>query len=139
MSCRVCPNLLTGASLPTLTDRIPKSIAGKNFYEGKLLDALVDIEFHYLEGLKMVAFHENTVVEFTTENLKYWQDNYSWFADLTGRGRCKDDCLEYFFESEDYRNRVAFYELILLDSYYGQIDAFKEETEALIERLEALL
>lgn len=138
-TCRVCPNLLTGASLPTLTDRIPKTIAGKTFHEGELLDALVDVEFHYLEGLKMVAFHENSVVEFTTENLKYWQDNYDWFADLSGRGRCPDDCIKYFFESEDYRNRVAFYELILLDSYYAQIDEFKDETQTLIERLETLL
>ncbi|NRB60979.1 MAG: hypothetical protein HRU50_13700 [Winogradskyella sp.] len=86
-TCQDCSDLIIGVSLPTLTDRIPKTIVGKSFHKGDLLDALVDVEYHYLEGLKMVAFNENAMVTFTLENLKYWQDNFSWFSDLMARGR----------------------------------------------------
>ncbi len=138
-ACNYCPDLLTGASIPTLTDRIPKILAGNDLYEGELLEVLTEIEFHYLEGLKMSAFFEQSIIDFTTETLTYWRDRYDWFSDLTSRGRCPDDCITYFYESSDYRNRVAYYELMLLDSYYQEISYFKDRNKAFKERLQALV
>ncbi|MBO3116963.1 hypothetical protein J4050_09400 [Winogradskyella sp. DF17] len=139
ITCQQCPSFVTGAILPTLSDRIPKIITNKTLAEGELLDLLNEIEFHYIEALKTSEFHENTVIEFTKTTLQYWQENFSWFADLSGRGNCPDDCLDYFYKSDDYRNRATYYELILLDSYYYEVDVFKERNQEFITRLEALL
>jgi hypothetical protein len=138
-TCRHCPVLITGASIPTLTNRIPNLLGGKDLYESELLDLLNEIEFHYLEGLKMSDFYEKAVIDFTTETLKYWQNTYPWFADLSSRGSCPDDCMDYFYKSVDYRNRVAYYELILLDGYYYEIDTFKNRNKGFAVRLEEAL
>lgn len=138
-SCQQCPNLITGATLPTLSDRIPKTIASKSLAEGELLELLTEIEFHYVEALKMSEWHENSIVEYTKTTLQHWQNNYSWFADLSGRGKCLEGCLEYFYKSNDYRNRVAYYELMLLDSYYYEIYIVRERNKVFIDRLKNLL
>lgn len=137
--CNMCPVLITGASIPTITDRVPKSIGENELYEGELLDLLTEIEFHYLEGLKMSSFYENSIIDFTTGTLKFWQNNYDWFAEFSGRGYCGDACKDYFYNSSDYKNRVAYYELILLDGYYYEAEQFKERNTKFITQLEEVL
>lgn len=138
-SCLSCSDLLLGVSFPTITNRIPNTITGKELYTGEVSKLLEEIEHHYLEGLKMTAFHENEVINFSTNTMKYWKDNFDWFSDIFGRGKCDAGCQDYFRNSSDYRNKVTYYEMILLDSYYFQLEEFKMRNQKYIEQLEALL
>lgn len=139
ITCTACPILITGASIPTITDRIPKSIGDNELHEGELRNLLTEIEFHYLEGLKMTALYEKSIVDFTTTTLKHWMDTYQWFSDYSANGNCDDDCIDYFFASTDYRNRVAYYELNLLNGYYYEVQRFKNRNNKFIAQLEELL
>lgn len=74
------------------------------------------------------------------DNLEHWKNNYPWFADFAQTLRCPNqDCVDYFRNSADYRNRIAYYRFIGIESYIGNLHQFVQQIEKDYEELGNLL
>lgn len=138
-SCEGCKYVLMGIELPTITDRIPKTIAEAKLEDGALKQKLLDIEFIYNQALETSKHHSAVILNSMEDNYKYWSDNYEWFGSFMSKYECKADCSRYFYESSDYRNKVAYFELLVLESYAADLDEFLKTNIENIKSLEAFL
>lgn len=55
------------------------------------------------------------------------------------QGDCNDDYLDYFQNSADYRNRVAYFEFTIVEAYYYELEIFRRMIEWEMEVLWCLL
>lgn len=138
-SCISCGEVLTGVSLPNISNRIPETISSKNLSEGSILEKLTEIEFHYFEGIEGINLYNDIITKYATKIMEEWQYNQSWFIEYITFGDCKGACIDYFYESTDYRKKIAYYNLLLVDAYYFSLIEFYEKNIKFISDLKKLL
>jgi hypothetical protein len=63
---------------------------------------------------------------------------YPWFVDWT-QGKVTDEMIVYFATSEDYRKRVAAYNVLAFGNHYALLKAYKANTKIVLERIEKRL
>ena len=138
-NCQSCFNILMGSSLPNTSVRVPNLIRQNPLVESNLEKQLHTIELVYNDELQKEKVYDQVTYDQLTENMNYWKNNFDWFAEFFALGDCNDDCLDYFLNSADYRNRVAYFEFTIVMAYYSELHAFKNSIENERKKLEAFL
>ena len=78
---------------------------------------------------------ENIIIASINDNLKNWSEEKTWFRSYV-KGEYNAEALDYFLESAEYRNRVAYIYLMLYESYLPTIKEFVKTLEALKQKLQ---
>lgn len=138
-NCSSCKEVLYGFVLPQLSKNVITIIETEYLDNGKLGTVLKNIASDYEEMNRNAIIYESSSTELLKENLAYLRDNFPWFADFIYKGKCNDDCLAYHNNSIDFRNRVAYLNLVLYDSYYYDLFLFKNKINSHITELQKLL
>lgn len=73
---------------------------------------------------------ENVVLE----NLNDFKE-FPWFVDWS-QGKITDEMIAYFATSEDYRKRVAAYNVLAFGNHYALISSYKVNAKMMLEALE---
>lgn len=60
---------------------------------------------------------------------------YSWFVEWT-QGKVNDEMIAYFVTSEDYKKRVAAYNVLAFGNHYALLNAYKDNAKVMLEMLE---
>ncbi len=134
--CRSCTGLIIQFRLPNLSTQVENMLERQPLEDNDLGLALNSIQQAYRGFAKVNSIYEEVTTETLTENLKYLKNNYDWFARFSTQGQCGLECQDYFKNSPDFRNRVAYIYLILYNSYYGDLEMFLEDIEDDIVQLE---
>lgn len=137
--CNTCFHVLLGSSLPNTSVRVPNLIRQNPLVEGALEKELHKIELIYNDELQQEEVYDRVTYDQLTENINYWKTNFDWFAGYMSQGNCNDDCLDYFQNSADYRNRVAYFEFTIVEAYYYELEIFRRMIEWEMEVLWCLL
>ncbi|WP_299150266.1 hypothetical protein [uncultured Dokdonia sp.] len=138
-NCASCFQVLLGSPVPNTSVRVPNLIRQNPLVKGKIEKQLHKIELLYNDALQQQELYDQVVYDQLTENINHWKNNYDWFAGYLSRGSCEGDCLDYFQNSPDYRNRVAYFEFTIVIAYYAELDIFRKQIMKEREVLEALL
>ncbi|MGJ8665999.1 MAG: DUF6090 family protein [Patiriisocius sp.] len=137
--CVECENVLFITELPDISTKVNDLIARDKLISGAIETELYQIDELYKEILYTNKIYVDRIAEALVDNLKYLKDNHAWFAQFIGSGRCNNDCQDYFSNSPDYRNRVAYLNQIAYQSYYNHLYETNEKISKHIEKLEQLL
>ncbi len=139
-SCINCQNVLNETDLPNISNRVIELVEQNELSKGVLRDELTEIATYYKEVIKISNLYERILFENLTENLKVWKDDHAWFSTYIRNGIClTKDCEAYFQNSTDFRNRVAYFNYMALENYYGVLVVSREEFKKQIKSLEILL
>lgn len=138
-NCESCFQVLLGSPVTNTSVRVPNLIRHNPLVKGNIEKQLHKIELLYNDALQQQEVYDQVVYDQLTENINYWKNNYDWFAGYLSRGSCEGDCLDYFQNSPDYRNRVAYFEFTIVIAYYVELEIFKKQIKKEREVLEELL
>lgn len=93
----------------------------------------------YKSILITANFYKESSTEVLKDHLNHLKENYSWFAQYLYNGICDEACQEYHNYSSDYRNKVAYLNFILYDSYQHDLLLFKDRLKNHISKLKSEL
>ncbi|WP_405567019.1 hypothetical protein [Polaribacter sp. Asnod6-C07] len=61
-----------------------------------------------------------------SRNLLFWSDNYPWFKEYV-KYKINNEAVDYFVNSKDYKNKVAYFYLCIYQSYLPELEKFTSE------------
>ncbi len=61
-----------------------------------------------------------------SKNLLFWSDNYPWFKEYV-KFNINNEAVDYFVNSKDYKNKVAYFYLCIYQSYLPELEKFTSE------------
>ncbi|WP_151894518.1 DUF6090 family protein [Patiriisocius marinistellae] len=69
------------------------------------------------------------------ENIKHWRNNYPWFSKvISGKGDPK--FIDYITNDPDFKNRVAYFKVMISDNYIKKLNDYNEQAKKLIEDID---
>ncbi|MCB0399518.1 MAG: hypothetical protein KDD26_07825 [Winogradskyella sp.] len=139
INCESCLNLLLSIKLPEIDDEIVQLISSEDVSNSELGNTLKAISNDYKSILITARFYEDSSKELLKDHLNHLKENYPWFAQYLYNGICNEECSDYYNRSWDYRNRVAYLNLVLYDSYQYDLLVFKESLKKHISKLKSEL
>ncbi|WP_299096724.1 hypothetical protein [uncultured Winogradskyella sp.] len=139
VNCESCLNLLLSIKLPELDDEIVQLISNEDLSNSELDTTLKAIAKDYKSILITANFYKESSTEVLKDHLGYLKENYAWFAQYVYNGICDEACQEYHNNSSDYRNKVAYLNFILYDSYQYDLLVFKDRLKNYISKLKSIL
>lgn len=80
------------------------------------------IEIYESGNLHFKAYAE-ALEKNVENNFIYWRDNTSWFQTYASGG-IDEAAAEYFVNSQDYKNRVSYFYLLLYQGYIPSVETF---------------
>lgn len=80
------------------------------------------IEIYESANLHFSAYTK-TIEANVEDNLIYWRDHYPWFKDYVN-DRINEQAKDYFLNSQDYKNKVAYFYLSVYQGYIPSVEAF---------------
>jgi hypothetical protein len=100
-----------------------------------LLLSFTIIKFYNAYKREAFETREKIILDEIVDNMKYLRNNYDWFSEWFVSSNCDTDCQDYF-SSQDYINRLTYYEAIFFDDYLYGINLYKKDLETTIALLE---
>jgi len=133
--CTLCPTLIS--------TYVPLKINDKGYSRlkeivdsSKKKDTLtVEIVQFYNAFDALLTQFGDEVKQFTLENVRDWRDNEPWFSKVTS-GRM-DERLYDYMESQDYKNKVAYYYVIVCRNYNTMLKAYKTNATEVLKNIKA--
>lgn len=134
-TCLMCPSVLVLV--------VPVDINDKGYLQLKNYQSSVSEKDSL--SVDVVQFYKNMNSEIdaigtevkasTIDNLKHWRDNYDWFPNIMAQ---KGDprFIEYITHSQDFKNRIAYYNAISCKSYLHILRKYKKNSKRLLERID---
>lgn len=139
-NCKNCFNLLFGIQLPVISERISNLVERNTLVEGEIEAKLLQIDLRYKEMIINSREQNTLIINTLQDNLSYLKEEYGWFSEFIQTQQCaSESCIDYFLNSEDYRNRVAYYRFLGIESYLGNLSKFLCEIEKDYEELSNIL
>ncbi len=139
LDCLRCAGLVFGnmniANMDPKIKTLLNDAELSNDSTGKLLR---QIEVAYEDSSAILKLLEESLVANFKSNLDHLLV-YEWFAPFLANNDCNEDCMNYFSTSPDFRNRVAYTELIMLKAYDSEVKLFYSEIGEFIKELEPQL
>ncbi len=131
--CLLCPTLIS--------TYVPLKINDKGYSRlkeivdsSKKKDTLtVEIVQFYTAFDALLTQFGDEVKEFTLENVRDWRDNQPWFSKVTS-GRM-DERLYDYMESQEYKNKVAYYYVIVCRNYNTMLKAYKTNATEVLKKI----
>ncbi|RMB59461.1 hypothetical protein EAX61_07695 [Dokdonia sinensis] len=139
LNCNGCPDMMISATLPTLDDTVLNLVASMDTENVISEEIFQKIAAHYKFLSQSRDFNDEVITKTMFDNLNYLKDTKPWFADYITQSKCDEDCKTYFSESSDFRNRIAYLQLVMYDSYYAELFRAKKLIAKDIEDLHKLL
>ena len=78
--------------------------------------------------LKYITRLELVVSINVSDALKDWRDNYAWFPELIN-GDLNNEAIDYFLNSKNYRNKIAYHYIVVYLDYLGVLKKFQIDME----------
>ena len=129
-NCESCKDVLYGLSFPYINEKVILQIDKLPTVADSISVITDRLALDYTAFLEVKETYDELGTGVVTENLEYLKSNTKWFAAFLSKGECDYDCLEYHNESNAFRNRVAYLELIFYDAYqYELITLYKKINE----------
>ncbi|MEP2935142.1 MAG: DUF6090 family protein [Gilvibacter sp.] len=137
-TCILCGSLVTTYVPISLNDKGYNQLKG--FVENsKQKDSLaVGIVQMYNGFFTLIGEISGNVKENTFQTLELWRDTQPWFADIM-TNTPSPAYLNYISESTDYRNRVAYFNIIACQNLLPLLRMYKENAAETIDKLNSRL
>ncbi len=138
-SCIICPSLLTIYVPINLNDKGYTQL--KNFNQtSEQKDSLAtEMILFYTSFFGLIEPVQERLETSTYGTLENWRDTMPWFSELMS-GNLPPAYIEYMSSSSsDYRNRVAYYNIIACKNLLPILKSYKENAAEALERIEKRL
>ena len=123
--CGRCASLIISDFTITVMDaKVAAILEDAELVEDSLSWLLKKIEADYKNSKTIIDLLEESLVDNLKENVQYLRDTQPWFAQFSGNRNCNADCQEYFAMSTDFRNRVAYREILTRYAYTTELTGF---------------
>lgn len=96
---------------------------------------LLNIIDFYTERLLEIKVDDDLRASDFTENIKYWKNNYDWWADYI-YNKESDKFIAYALTDQDYKNRVANAYFLTYDVFLPELKTFKKRALSIINSIE---
>jgi len=95
----------------------------------------VDVAQFYKKSQSEFDAIGTEVKQNTIDNLQHWRDTYDWFPNVISQ---KGDprFIEYITHSQDFKNRIAYYNSISCKSFLHILRKYKKNSKKLLERID---
>jgi hypothetical protein len=134
--CEDCRYIMSRVYVPNFNSNGYDLLSNFN-KDVKTNNTQVDSIIKFYNAYKREAFEtrEKIILDEIVDNMKYLRNNYDWFSEWFVSSNCDTDCQDYF-SSQDYINRLTYYEAIFFDDYLYGINLYKKDLETTIALLE---
>jgi len=136
-NCKKC-KFLVGTYTPLVVQKTGfqqlQNFADNSLKESKKLTQIVKGYTTYIDVMSRIV----TIIEETTkENFAYFRTQ-PWFIDWL-QFKTSDNIRDYFGNSVDYRNRVAYHQLIAISNYQRNLKAYRDYLGDLLNVFDELI
>ncbi|WP_042271792.1 hypothetical protein [Nonlabens sp. Asnod3-H03] len=138
-NCENCNQMLFGFLYPEIDNRaaVRSDMIRSDNDSLSLLSQKITADYNAYS--KISDIYIKSAQNVLHENMNYLKDNNSWFTAFISQGECNDDCMTYFNESYDYRNRVTYFNLIVFDAYQFELYQFRDQLKEHREHLQNII
>ena len=123
----------------SLNNRITSIVENNTFPNTEVSEAIYKLNSSYQFYLEYMEEVEEIIIVGMSENIKYLQNNETWYVDFLVDRKCGNDCVDYFINSYDFQARIASLRLLYVDSYGNIIKNFLKEIKSERDLLEKSL
>jgi len=126
VDCVRCPfMILTNFNVANMDPKVRTLLERSVLLEDSISMRLLKIESDYKHYDNIFRLLEESIVDNLKVNIGYLRDTYPWFSQFISQQKCNEECQAYFQRSPDFRNRVAYMELLVFNAYGQELLAFK--------------
>ncbi|MDC8004241.1 DUF6090 family protein [Aureisphaera galaxeae] len=138
--CPRCPQLaMTQFTVTNMNPKVINLLERSVLTEDSISVRLYAIDTDYKHFDNILDLLEQTIVDNLKHNMAELRDKHEWFAGYVSRRECNADCENYFTKSADFRNRVAYAELLNVFAYSQELNNFQGRIREHIGALEGIL
>lgn len=139
LQCTNCTGLIMGnVNIANMDPKVKHLLRDAELANDTVSKVLRRIEEAYEDSSVILKLLEDTLFTNFKDNMDHL-GQFPWFAPLLATNDCDSDCQDYFANSTDFRNRVAYLELIIQKAYDTVVQRFNEEVKDFISDLENAL
>ncbi len=128
-NCIECRYILTGTYITNfnskgyeLLSNYNKDLKTKNKYVDSILS------FYEIHSREEFQIKNKLMLDEVVDNMKYLRDTYDWYTDYLIKGKCEDNCLDYF-ESPNYINRLTYFDALFYNTFLLEIENYKGDLQ----------
>jgi hypothetical protein len=131
-SCVSCRYILTGTYITNFNSKGYELLSNYN-KDLKTKNKYVDSILSFYETYSRAEFEikNKLMLDEVVDNMKYLRDHYDWYSDYIAKGKCEDNCLDYF-ESPNYFNRLTYFEALFYDTFLLEIEQYQDDLQKTI-------
>lgn len=139
LECSNCAGLIMGnMNIANMDPKVKHLLRDAELANDTVSKVLRRIEEAYEDSSVILKLLEDSLFTNFKDNMDHLRQ-FDWFAPLLATNDCDDDCQDYFANGTDFRNRVAYLELIIQKAYDTVVQRFNEEVKDFITDLENAL
>ena len=139
LNCTRCAGLIMGnMNIANMDPKVKHLLREAELANDTVSKVLRRIEEAYEDSSVILKLLEDSLFTNFKDNMDHLRQ-FDWFAPLLATKDCDAACQDYFTNSTDFRNRVAYLELIIQEAYDSVIKAFNTEVKDFITDLETAL
>lgn len=125
--CEDCLQLIYYFSFPEVSGRTIYNLDKIKVADDGLNRTLTDLEIDYTSFIKVSDLYIDYSRELIDRNMRQLLEDHDWFRNYLNNGVCNNECQDYISSSMDFRNRVAYIDLIIYNAY--QYDMFEHRAK----------
>lgn len=139
LHCMQCAGLIMGnMNVANMDPKVKHLLRDAKLTNDTVSKVLRRIEEAYEDSSVILKLLEESLIKNFKDNMDHLRQ-FDWFAPLLANNDCDAACTDYFTNSTDFRNRVAYLELIIHKAYNSVIIGFNTEVKDFIVDLETAL
>lgn len=125
VDCKGCAGLIiANFSVVNLDTKVRALLEDAELVEDSISVLLRQVSSDYNDAEVILGLLESSVLDNLKDNVQFLRDTYPWFSQFIANGKCDNGCQEYFTLSEDYRNRVAYQEMLTRRAHSSELQTF---------------
>ncbi len=136
--CLPCHSMITTYVPFKLNDKGYSQLRNFNQSNENKDSLAVEIVQFYNGFINIIDEISSRVEEDTYSTLEQWRNTQPWFADILS-GKLPEAYLDYISEDPEYRNRVAYFNVIACKNLLPVLRQYKTQAEEALKRLDERL
>lgn len=133
-TCSICHYLITSYAPFTINDKGYQQLRSFNQATEKQDSLSIEISQFYNLFTDFVSDVGGRVEADTYTTLEKWRDTQPWFSAIMS-GKLNDGYLDYISESDDFKNRVAYHNIIAYKNFLPLLRQYKQQSTLVLSMI----
>ena len=136
--CALCPSITTTYTPVTINTKGFEQLKGVIDQNTNVKDSLsADITQFYTIFSDFISSSNEMLKNESLKNIEHFK-SYDWFVDWT-QGNNTPEAISYFATSEDYRKRVASYNILAANNHLQYLKSYKQNAAYILNKINTRL